>query len=38
LPAVPEWFKSIEQGAGKCSIITLTAIDFDHPGFISGKS
>ncbi len=32
--AVREWFKSIEQGAGKCSIITLTAIDFDHPSWV----
>ena len=34
LPAVPEWFKSIEQGAGKCSIITLTAIDVDDPSWV----
>ena len=34
LAAVREWFKSIEQGAGKCSIITLTAIDVD-PSFVT---
>lgn len=34
LAAVREWVKSIEQGAGKCSIITLTAIDLD-PSFIT---
>ncbi len=34
LAAVPEWFKSIEQGAGKCSIITLTAIDVDDPSWV----
>jgi hypothetical protein len=34
LAAVREWFKSIEQGAGKCSILTLTAIDLD-PSFVT---
>jgi len=34
LAAVREWFKSIEQGAGKCSIITLTAIDVDDPSWV----